>query len=60
MHFSAFIKLVAARIGWNSEQYEVDEGAGELEVCIRVYSPEIECPVAFPFEITSSSDTGKV
>ena len=32
--------------------YEVSEDVGVVEVCGLVYSSEIECPIAFAFNVT--------
>ena len=41
--------------------YQVLEDVGEVEVCAIVYSPKIDCPIAFPFDVnvtTNDSSAG--
>lgn len=40
------------------EECVVDEGDGELEVCIVVTYPKLDCPVIFPFEMIFSATPG--
>ena len=37
----------------------VQEDEGIVEVCVEIFSPDIECPVVFPIEliITASDET---
>ena len=37
-------------------QYRVDGGVSEIEVCARVSSPSISCPIKFPFEVGLAPD----
>ena len=36
--------------------YRVDGGVSEIEVCARVLSPSISCPIKFPFELGLATD----
>ena len=36
--------------------YRVDGGVSEIEVCARVSSPSISCPIKIPFEIGLATD----
>ena len=38
--------------------YPVSEDAGVVEVCAIVYSPIIECPIEFPFDVRLSTMDG--
>ena len=38
--------------------YHVSGGDDVVEVCVIVYSPDIDCPVAFPFSVLLSTDIG--
>ena len=44
-----------AVVGLENTFYEVSEGAGVIEVCAVVYSPSIDCPIVFPFNISLST-----
>ena len=37
-------------------QYGVDGGVSEIEVCARVSSPSISCPIKFSFEVGLATD----
>ena len=39
-------------VGLERTFYKVSEDVGVVEVCGLVYSPEIECPIAFAFNVT--------
>ena len=36
----------------------IEEGAGSVEVCVQVLSPNIVCPIAFPFEFIVHTKPG--
>ena len=38
-------------IGLEREVCVVDEGVGEMEVCVVVFRPDLDCPIVFPFEM---------
>ena len=33
------------------KDYEVNEDAGSVELCVEIVSPVVDCPVHFPFEL---------
>ena len=35
--------------------YSVPEDVGVVEVCAIVYSPTIDCPINFPFDVSLST-----
>ena len=35
--------------------FTVSEDVGVVELCARVFEPDIECPIEFPFNIILSS-----
>ena len=39
-------------VGLERTFYQVSEDVGVVEVCAIVYSPEIDCPIAFPFDVS--------
>ena len=43
--------LAAAVVGLERTFNQVSEDVGVVEVCAVVYSPEIACPIAFPFDV---------
>ena len=54
-----FIIFPAAVVGLEETLYHVSEDVGVVEVCAIVYSPNIACPIAFPFNVTltTANDT---
>ena len=40
-----------ATVGLETESLEVNEDGGVAEVCVVVSTPQITCPIDFPFEI---------
>ena len=42
-------------MGLEKTFYPVLKGIGEVEVCAIVYSPNIACPIAFPFDLSFSA-----
>ena len=42
-------------MGLEKTIYSVFEDVGVVEVCAIVYSPNIVCPVAFPFDVSLST-----
>ena len=42
-------------VGLEKMFYNVSEDVGVVEVCAIVYSPTIDCPIAFPFNVTLST-----
>ena len=43
-------------MGLEKTFYQVSEDVGVVEVCAIVYSPIITCPVAFPFDVSLSTE----
>ena len=51
-----------AIVGLEKTFYKVSEDVGVVKVCAIVYSPTINCPIEFPFNVsfsTRNSDAGK-
>ena len=44
-----------AVVGLEKTIYSVFEDGGVVEVCAIVYSPTIDCPIAFPFDVSLST-----
>ena len=46
-------------MGFESLVYSVYEDDEEVEICVTVYSPTTDCPIAFPFEVVfeANADT---
>ena len=44
-----------AVVGLEKTMYSVSEDVGVVEVCAIVYSPTIDCPIAFPFNVSLST-----
>ena len=40
-----------AVVGVERTFFQVSENVGVVEVCAIVYSPVIECPIQFPFDV---------
>ena len=49
-------------VGLEKTIYNVSESVGVVEVCAIVYSPTIDCPIAFPFDVSlsTSDDTAGI
>ena len=47
-----------AVVGLENTFYQVSEDVGVVEVCAVVYSPVIECPIQFSFEVRLSTMDG--
>ena len=56
--FTVFILYTSdAVVGLERTFYQVREDVGVVEVCAIVYSPDISCPIEFPFNVgLSTSD----
>ena len=52
--FSAAVAVV----GLDNIVYHDSEGVGVVEVCVVVYSPDIDCPIEFPFNLSLSTSSG--
>ena len=48
----------ASLVGLDRTLYNVSEQMGMVEVCAIIYSPVIDCPIAFPFDVRLSSTNG--
>ena len=46
-----YTDLEVAVVGLERTFYQVSEDVGVVEVCAIVYSPDITCPIAFPFDV---------
>ena len=44
-----------AVVGLERTFYSVSEDVGVVEVCAIVYSPTIDCPIAFSFDVSLST-----
>ena len=52
----------ASVVGLEQTLYAVSEEVNMVEVCVIIYSPVIDCPIAFPFGvklITTNGSAGK-
>ena len=38
--------------------YAVREHVGLVELCVNVFSPNIDCPITFPFQVVFSTRDG--
>ena len=45
------LHFTEAVIGLEREVCVVDEDVGEMEVCVVVFRPQLDCPIAFPFDV---------
>ena len=36
----------------------VGEDQGMIRVCVRIFSPSVDCPVVFPFELIITTSDG--
>ena len=48
-HF--FHDILDAVVGLSSNAYYISSTAEDVQVCVRVSSPSISCPITFPFDI---------
>ena len=51
-----------AVVGLERTFYQVNEDVGEVQVCVSVPSPDISCPVTYPFTVvlaTVAESAGK-
>ena len=49
---------LTAVVGVERTEQSVSEDVGVVEVCVVVTSPEISCPIQFPFNISLSTADG--
>ena len=47
-------------MGLEKKIFTVSEGVGVVELCARVFEPDIECPIEFSFNIILSATGGIV
>ena len=45
-------------VGLELEECEIDENVGEMDVCLFVFTPELDCPILFPFEMNFYTTPG--
>ena len=45
-------------VGLERTFYQVSESVGVVEVCAIVYSPVIECPIQWPFDVQLTTFDG--
>lgn len=45
-------------MGLEIEECVVDEGVGEIIVCVVVSSPQLDCPILFPFDVNLFTTPG--
>ena len=45
-------------MGLEQTVYTADEGDGSVEVCAVVYSPDLDCPIEFSFDVSLSASDG--
>ena len=54
--------FTVAKVGLDSTSYVVLLSEGVVEICANIFTPNIECPIEFPFEIrllSSETKAGK-
>lgn len=57
------VNCLDAMVGLERTLYTVSENVGVVEVCAVVFSPDISCPIGFPFIVnifTSPDTAGKL
>ena len=47
-----------AVVGLEETFYNVSESVGEVELCVIVYQPQIQCPISFPFIVALGTRQG--
>ena len=52
------IYFAGAVVGLESTFYDLLEDAGQVQVCTIIYSPKIDCPIAFPFDVILTTING--
>ena len=45
-------------IGLEQTSITVSEDVGDIEICTSILSPDLPCPVEFPFDVTFSTVSG--
>ena len=56
MYLHSHNYYTAAVVGLNKTLYQVEEDVGVVEVCAIVNNTAIKCPIAFPFNISFSTE----
>ena len=54
----ALLLHTVAVVGLQPTSYQVSENAGAVMVCVAVSSPDIACPIAFPFNVKITTLSG--
>ena len=49
---------LVAVVGLEQTFFSVEEDVGLIQICVNVSFPEIDCPIAFPFEVLLSTADG--
>ena len=49
---------VVARVGLEKTSYTVDKNRSVVEICVRVFEPDIGCPIDFAFDLTFDTIDG--
>ena len=49
---------VVARVGLEKTSYTVDKNRRVVEICVRVFEPDIGCPIDFAFDLTFDTIDG--
>ena len=45
-------------MGLENTEYTVNEDYASVNVCVQVSSPDIDCPIVFPFELDFTATPG--
>ena len=45
-------------MGLETTEYTVNEDHASVNACVRVSSPDIDCPIAFPYKLNFTSTPG--
>ena len=53
--YSLHIFISEAVVGLEKTFYSVSEYVGVLGLCAIVYSPTVDCPIVFPFDVSLST-----
>ena len=62
MHTNFLYIPAVAVVGLEQTFFSVSENVGVVELCARVFEPDIDCPIEFPFNVslsTSDDTAGK-
>ena len=47
----SYLFIAVADIRLETNNYRIDENDSPVELCVQIVSPDITCPVAFPFDL---------